>query len=403
MRLVEINAVPTGSTGRIMLNTAKLYKETGAEIKMFYAPIHTPKSINGFSFDSAHQKVGTHAEHIVHKTLGQITGLNGLFSWFGTRKLIKECKKFKPDIIHLHVLHAFCFCLPSLFRYIKKHNIPVVWTFHDCWAFTGHCPHFVGVNCEKWKTGCGGCPQLSCYPKSKIDTTSLAYKLKKKWFTSVKNMTIVTPSKWLAELTKQSFMGKYPIKVINNGIDLNIFKPTESNLREKFNIPPEKSIILGVSNGWTKKKGVDVFLELAKRLDNKKYQIVLVGKNGNDFSDNIITIQHTHNQQELAEIYTAADLFVNPTREEVFGIVNIEALACGIPVVTFNTGGSPECIDNKCGTVVDCDDIDAMEREIIRICSDKPYSKQACIERAKEFDMNNRFKEYVNLYEKIGG
>lgn len=406
MRIVEINAVPTGSTGHIMLNIANLVEEQGGETRMFYTPIYTQKYIKIFSFHNHHVKIGNHLENSLHATLGQITGLNGLFSYFGTKKLIKICKEFKPDIIHLHVLHAFCFCLPTLFRYIKKHNIPVVWTFHDCWTFTGHCPHFTMVNCDKWKTGCGKCPQLGCYPKARTDTTKLAYKLKRKWFTGVKNMTIVTPSEWLADLTRQSFMKENHVKVINNGINLEIFKPTESDFKEKYNIDEKKKIILGVASGWGNGKGLDVFVELAKRLDADKYQIVLVGTNDSTdkkLPDGIISIHRTESQKELAQIYTAADLFVNPTREDTYPTVNMESIACGTPVLTFNTGGSPELVDNTCGSVVNCDDIDALEKEIIRICGRSPYSKEACINKAKDFDMNDRFKEYVELYEQIKG
>lgn len=225
------------------------------------------------------------------------------------------------------------------------------------------------------------------------------WKCKRKWFTGIENCTIVTPSQWLADLVKQSYLKDYPVKVINNGIDLSIFKPTEGNFREKHGIVGKK-VVLGVAFGWGKRKGLDIFIELTRRLQ-KDYQIVLVG--ADDEVDkllpfNIISIHRTQNQKELAEIYTAADVFANPTREEVLGLVNVESLACGTPVVTFKSGGSPECIDDTCGSVVDCDDVDAMEFEIRRICEKKTYSVEACIQRARKFDMNVRFDEYVSLY-----
>ena len=212
-------------------------------------------------------------------------------------------------------------------------------------------------------------------------------------------MTIVTPSKWLSDLVKQSFLKDYPVKVINNGIDLSIFKPTQSDFRDHYGLVGKK-IVLGVAYGWNYRKGLDVFIELQNRLP-KNYQIVLVGTNKNIdgiLPTNIISIHRTQSQKELAEIYSTADVFVNPTREEVFGLVNVEAIACGTPVVTFKTGGSPECIDDTCGSVVPCNDIDAMEMEIRRICEERPYSKEACIAHSKNFDMNARFQEYVDLY-----
>lgn len=214
-------------------------------------------------------------------------------------------------------------------------------------------------------------------------------------------MTLVTPSEWLAELTRQSFLKDYPVKVINNGIDLSIFKPTESDFRRRYNCE-DKFILLGVAFGWGKRKGLDVFVELSKRLDSNRFQIVLVGTSeaiDTQLPSNIISIHKTDNQSQLAEIYTAADLFVNPTREENFPTVNIESIACGTPVITFNTGGSPEIIDDTCGCVVDCDDIDGMERAILRIESERPYSETSCMIRAQKYDMNEKFKEYVKLYE----
>lgn len=404
MKIVEINAVPTGSTGTIMRSISRVLEQNGGDFRVFFTPIYTQKNINKNYADKKCFCVGTHLENTIHAILGQLTGLNGLFSWFGTRQIIKECKKFKPDIIHIHVVHAFCFCLPMLFRYIKKHNIPVVWTFHDAWALTGHCPHFVMVKCDKWQSGCGNCPQLGCYPKSRVDNTAFALKLKKKWFMGVKNMTIVTPSQWLADLVKQSYLKDYDVKVINNGIDLDVFQPTKNTFRQIYSISNDKKIILGVASNWGKKKGLDVFIELAKRLDFAKYQIVLVGTDkaiDMHLPENIISIHRTNSQKELAEIYTAADLFVNPTREDTYPTVNMEAVACGTPVVTFNTGGSPEIVDGTCGVVVECDDIEGMEKEITRLCNEDCFENVSCFEKAKDFDKNKKFKEYLELYETI--
>jgi glycosyltransferase involved in cell wall biosynthesis len=226
------------------------------------------------------------------------------------------------------------------------------------------------------------------------------YRKKQEWFTGVQDLTIVTPSHWLAGLVGESFLKDYPVKVIHNGIDLPVFKPTESDFRKKHHCE-DKFILLGVAFGWGARKGLDVFIDLASRLDDR-FQIVLVGTDDNvdkNLPPNIISIHRTQNQTELAEIYTAADLFVNPTREEALGLVNIESLACGTPVVTFQTGGSPECVDPTCGSVVPCDDANALEQEILRIAETKPYSPDACLNKAKEFDMNERFEEYVRLYE----
>ena len=215
-------------------------------------------------------------------------------------------------------------------------------------------------------------------------------------------MTIIAPSQWLADLVKQSFLKDYPVKVIHNGIDLSVFQPTPSNFREKHNISDGKFLLLGVAFGWGKKKGLDVFVELSKRLDPQKYQIVLVGTDDTvdkQLPGNVISIHRTQNQKELAEIYTAADLFVNPTREENYPTVNMESIACGIPVLTFRTGGSPEILDEATGSVVDCEDVDAMEQEIVRVCQTRPFAESDCLQRAKTFDKMARFREYLDLLE----
>ena len=401
MKVAQINMVHNGSTGNIMHHISKLLHKSGEETMTFSTYNSNANYQKLPQAPENHNYYGSYFENFIHTAAAQLTGLNGCFSYFGTKKLIDELKKLNPDVIHLHNLHAFCINFPMLFKYIKKNRIPVIWTLHDCWTFTGHCPYFEIVNCDKWKTECHHCPQLSVYPKSRVDNTRTAHNLKKKWFLGVENMTIVTPSKWLGDLAKESFLKDYPVKVIHNGIDLSVFKPTESDFRAKHGLT-DKKVLLGVASGWGKRKGLDAFKELANRLDDD-YRIVLVGIDGKaqNLPDKIITVKKTENQKELVEIYTAADLFVNPTREENYPTVNMESLACGTPVLTFRTGGSPEILDATCGSVVDVDDVDAMEKEIIRICEEKPYSKEACLERAKNFDMYDRFEEYIETYKEV--
>ncbi len=399
MRIAEINMTSQGSTGRMMLDVAGVAKRRGYEVRTFSPRIFRKKFTKMPPSPDGHSYYGTYLESAVHLVLGIYLGFNGFGSYFATKSLVRKLKKFRPDVIHLHNLHNFCINFPVLFKYLKSINAKVVWTLHDCWTFTGHCPHFIIAECDRWKSGCYDCSQYMAYPKSRVDRSRLMYSMKKKWFTSLHNMTIVTPSHWLSDLVKQSYLKDYPVKVIHNGIDLNVFKPFSGDFRQRHNIG-DRHIVLGVAFGWGEQKGLDVFTELAKRLDDN-YRIVLVGTNeGVDklLPDNIISVHRTHNRQVLAEIYTTADVFANATREEVLGFVNIEALACGTPVVTFRTGGSPEIIDETCGCIVDCNDIDSFEKEIRRVCEEKPYSEAACLEKAKEFDMNDRFSEYISLF-----
>lgn len=391
--------VCTGSTGKIMLSIAGLERD---DLQIFtYSPYPFSKKYKEKPYVNDHHLFyGTWIERRISNVIGRVFGLNGLNCFFGTVQLIKNMRKKNVDVIHLHNLHSYCIYFPILMDYIKRKNIKIIWTLHDCWSFTGHCPHFDMIGCDKWKTGCHNCPQYREYPQSLFDSSKCMYKFKRKWFTGVKNMTIVTPSKWLAGLVKQSFLGEYPVKVINNGIDLDIFKPTESDFRKKYALE-NKYIVLGVAFGWDKRKGLDVFCEMAQRFDSEKFQIVLVGTDENidrNLPKNIISIHRTENQKELAEIYTAADVFANPTREENYPTVNMECIACGTPIVTFNTGGSPEMLDETCGAVVAKDDTDAMYNEIIRICETKPYSKDDCLKRAESFDENEKYKEYIKIY-----
>lgn len=333
--------------------------------------------------------------------LARITGFNGCFAWLETYKLLKKIDEFKPDIIHLHNLHDSYINLSMLFSYIKKHNVPTVWTLHDCWAFTGQCPHFTIVKCDKWKAGCHNCPQYKEYPASLYDNTKKMWQLKKKWFTGVKNMTIVTPSRWLARLAQESYLKEYSIRVINNGIDLNVFKPTQSNFRERYEIPADKHIILGVSFAWGYRKGLDCFVEMAEKL-GEQYQIVLVGTDDEidkNLPHNIISIHRTQNQKELAEVYSAANVFVMPTREENYPTVNMEAIACGTPVVTFRTGGSPEMLDDKTGKVVEANNIEVTEKAIKDICEKKGCNDEDYIVAySKKFNMQKKFTDYIELY-----
>ena len=393
MKIVQINAVPYGSTGRIMFQLADQVEADGGQTLC----------TAGFTWQKHDRKGFTITSNLLEKTLhmylARLTGLIGCFSAVPTLKLLRRIDAFHPDVVHLHNLHGWFINLPMLFSYLKRNSIPVVWTLHDCWAVTGHCTYFSMANCEKWRTGCGGCRHHRDYPQSWLDRSRPMWLKKKRWFTGVPDMTIVTPSKWLADIVSESYLSDYPVRVIHNGIDLSVFRPTEQDFRSRYHCR-DQFLLLGVAFDWGARKGLDVFIELSKRLDDR-FRIVLVGTNdGVDalLPENIISIHRTRDQRELAQLYSAADLFVNPTREDNFPTVNIEALACGTPVLTFRTGGSPEIPDETCGSVVPCDDIDALVGEIIRIEATRPYTPEACIRRAASFDANSRFEEYIGLY-----
>ena len=392
MEIVQINATcGIGSTGKICVGISELLTEKGIDNHV----LCSKSNDYPFGIELADSNY-TRIQSIKSRILGNY----GFNSKSETKKMIAELERLKPDIVHLHNIHGHDCNLEMLFTYFKKNKIKLVWTFHDCWAFTGYCVYFDMVRCEKWKTSCADCPQKNAYSLL-FDKSNKLFERKKKLFEGL-DLTIVTPSEWLADLVKQSFLKEYPVFVINNGIDLGVFKPIESDFREKYGIK-DKKIILDVAFDWDARKGLDVFVELAKRLP-EDYKIVLVGTNEEIdklLPENIISIHRTQNQRELAEIYSAADVFVNPTREDNYPTVNMESIACGTPVITFRTGGSPEMVDDTTGAVVECDDVDALEREIVRICANQLRYRDACISKAKDFDKNKRFEEYVTAYEQI--
>lgn len=393
MKILQINSVcGVGSTGRIATDLYKVLEEQGHECKIAYGRGTAPKGIDSI-------KIGSNLDNYMHVLKTRVFDKHGFGSVSSTMKFIEDVKEYDPDIIHLHNIHGYYINIEILFNYLKEANKPVIWTLHDCWAFTGHCAYFDYVGCDKWKNGCNKCPQKEGYPTSKVfDNSKLNYEKKRELFTSIKNMTIVTPSKWLANLVKESFLGKYPVEVINNGIDLEVFKPIESDFRERYNLQ-DKFIILGVASVWEERKGLKYFIELSKEL-SADYKVVVVGvteKQKKELPNNILAITRTNNVKELAEIYTAVDVFVNPTLEDNFPTTNLEALACGTPVITFNTGGSVESIDNKNGIVVYEKDLNALKKAILKI-NNNILNYEIKSEIYNKFD---RYKDYIELYHKL--
>lgn len=395
MKIVQINATcGTGSTGKICSAVASLLDQYNVENYIFYS--------SGKTSDPHGKKYQSNLNIKLQALYSRLFGNYGFNTVFATKKLLKELDEISPDIVHLHNLHGHNVNLTMLFRYFKRHSeIKIFWTFHDCWAFTGYCTHFTIEKCNKWINGCHNCPQSRRYSFF-VDRSSTLYNRKKELLTGL-DMTIITPSEWLAKLTKPSISGgrERKVKVINNGIDLSVFQPTKSDFRERHNIPPEKFVILGVAFDWGFRKGLDVFIELADKLP-EDYQIVLIGTNNDvdrQLPNNIISIHRTNNQRELAEIYTAADVFLNPTREENYPTVNMESIACGTPVLTFRTGGCPEIVDESCGCVIDCDDKENLVSSIIEMRNSNRFQRQACLDRAKAFNANDRFAEYIKLYD----
>jgi len=348
LKVLQINSVcGRGSTGRIVLDIHNALIGQGHKSLVAYGREPAIGCENAI-------RIGTRKDIYVHGLYTRILDKHGLGSQKATRQFIKNIEAENPDIIHLHNIHGYYLNYEILFRFLKNFGKPVIWTFHDCWPFTGHCAHFTYAGCERWQKVCHDCPQKRSYPKSLVfDNSRRNFERKREAFTGVKDLTIVTPSKWLAGLVNQSFLSEYETVVISNGIDTTVFRPVPSDFKSRHAIK-DKFMILGVANVWGQRKGLKYFLELANILENDEI-IVLVGltkKQVESLPANIIGITRTNNIQELVEIYSAADVFVNPTLEETFGMTNLEAQACGTYVVTFDSGGTRETIiDSSHGTV----------------------------------------------------
>lgn len=390
MKIVQLNVTcGAGSTGKICLAVSELLTERGVENYILYS--------EGQSDYPLGIKYAGDLQRKLQAVKTRLLGNYGFNSKAITKALIKELDRINPDIVHLHNLHGHGCNLTELFSYFKENKIRLYWTFHDCWAFTGYCPHFDMAGCDKWQTQCHSCSQRAAYSLF-LDRSKELFEKKKELFSGL-DLTIITPSQWLASLVKKSFLGNYEVRVINNGIDLDIFTERQSNFREKHSIG-DKFLILGVAFNWDNRKGLDVFCELARSLPTD-CQIALVGTNEavrQSLPENIIAIDRTGNQQELAEIYSAADVFANATREDTFPTVNIESLACGTPVVTFDTGGSGEIIDGTCGLKVAKNDTKALIKALMSIKENRPFSKANCRKRAESFRAEEKFREYVGIY-----
>lgn len=399
MKILQITAnIGTGSVGRIAEDLYFGIKNNGWDCKVAYGrDKHTRISKEDII------KIGNKFDVYLHAIYTRIFDRTALdfASSTATKKLIKQIENYNPDIIHLHGNYGYYINVKILFNYLKNKNIKVISTFHCCWDFTGHCSHFTYVKCEKWKTGCFCCPEKKSFPASFIfDNSKKNYFDKKELFTSVKQKIIVTPSQWLKELVVQSFLSKYPVYVINNGIDINAFTGTYLDL-QKYGIVKDKPLILGVASVWSSRKGLNDFIELAN-LTNNDIQIAVVGINqklAKKLPHNLIAIERTESKNELAALYSQATVFFNPTYEDNYPTVNIEAIACGTPVVTYQTGGSPESVlKYNGGYVIEHKDYKKL-LQIVR----QNFGKSLTVTEEQRRDMSSErmVEDYIKLYTEV--
>ena len=395
MNVLQINSVcGIRSTGRICTDIAEILEKEGHDCKIAYGRESVPDVYQRFAI-----KIGNESDVKMHALKSRVFDSAGFESKEATRDFIEKLKDWKPDIIHLHNLHGYYINLPILFNYIKSNNIPVIWTLHDCWAFTGHCTHFERIGCNKWMNesdGCSHCQRKKDYPKSVfLDCSSANLKRKRECYNGVRNMTIVTPSRWLAAFIENSILSQFPVKVIPNGIDTTIFRPIESDFRKKYKLE-NKKIVLGVADGWNVPGRRDDFYHLSELLDDS-YKVVMVGydpKKIHEAPDRVLALPKTNNTKELSEIYTAADVFINPTYEDNYPTINLEAQACGTPVITYRTGGSVENVNPL--LIVDRGDVEGL-KEKVELVNKKDFKMPEGLSIIKE----DNYQKYIDLYKKI--
>lgn len=397
MKVLIINAsCGNGSTGRIVADLYHMLRNKGHFCKIAFGH-GEPRMVPYEDTIRVNNKWG----YYIHNVLGKLFDRAGFFSRQKTKKFVKIIEEYKPDLIHLHNLHGFWINIDILFKELRKLNIPIVWTLHDCWAYTGHCSHYTTNKCYKWVDGCHACQHLDVYPRSYfVDNSRNNYLKKKVLFTSVDKMTIVTPSKWLAGEVKKSFLDKYPVTPIPNGIDLKTFSRKEFVSRKKFGIPEKKKVLLAVSFVWNKEKGLDDLIELSKKIDKDEYVMVIVGLSARQketilLPPTIIAIERTSNIDDLVELYSLSDVFLNPSYQETMGMVTAEAIACGTPVIVYDKTAVPEIVDPQSGFVVEAGDITAMKEKIEKALD---LNKESISKCAMKFEKNNQYEKYYTIY-----
>lgn len=397
---IEVNS---GSVGRIAEQIGQVAMSHGWDSYITYARNHLPSK-------SKTIKIGTKWDVYWHGIMTRLFDRHCLHSTKATKKLIQQIEIIKPNIIQLHHIHGYFLNMEVLFKYLSSVSIPVVWIFHDCWAITGHCAYFDYVGCSKWRIQCRACVQKKMYPGSfLLDRSSKNYQLKKELFTSVRNMTIVAVSNWLGNIVSQSLLRQFPILVIQNGIDLELFSPQSNHniktMKDKLGLSEDSVVLLGVASTWDQRKGLTDFVQLYSIIPSK-WKIVLVGLSKRQIKKlpmGIIGISRTENVKQLAELYSLATVFVNPTWEDTFPTTNLEALACGTPVITYRTGGSVESVTEEVGYVVEKGDVAAIKDCVNEILSKGEITyNDVCRNRAIAlYNKNDRFEDYIKLYNRL--
>lgn len=409
MKILMINVVcGIRSTGRICTDLAKTLEEQGHEVKIAYGRERVPSEFEKYAV-----RIGNNLDVRLHGVQARLADRAGFGSAYVTRRFVRWIEEYNPDVIHLHNIHGYYINVEILFNYLRTCGKKIIWTLHDCWAFTGHSAYCNAVNCNRWIEGCFDCPQRKAYPKSFRDCSEKNWLRKKECFSNIPNMTIVTPSYWLAGLVEKSYLKGATVTTIHNGIDISCFHSDGSLCGDK-DLPSDKEdrknkygmggkiVLLGVASVWDEYKGYDTFLKLAEQLP-EEFAIVLIGLSAQQTAslpEGILGIERTDSVEQLREIYSMADAFVNPTLEDNYPTTNMEAIACGTPVITYDTGGSKESVNQECGFVVEKGNLEQLKEIILQ----KKYlqlseNKEAFQKQRQKFDKYLMLEKYMAIYE----
>lgn len=400
-KLLQVNPVVrlNTSTGRIMREIGELAISEGWESYVAYSgardgmPPHSSQLV----------PVGDKLDVALHFLTTRIFDAHGLASRRATRRFIRRIRAIDPDVIHIHNIHGYFLNYPMFFRYLQESGKPVIWTVHDCWLYTGHCYYYSAAHCDKWKKGCGHCPQLRSFPASWLfDRSARNLRDKQQAFGALDNLTIVPVSEWIRQEMASSILADKHFQVIHNGIDLDTFRPEAAE--GEAAVPG--TMILGVASIWLEEKGLSDLIALAGKLHPGE-KLVLVGKTTEEqrkrIPAQVQVIERTENIHKLASLYAQATAFVNPTWQDNYPTVNLEAIACGTPVVTYRTGGSVEAVTEGTGFVVEQGDVDGMLSRVREIASwDRVETATRCRQWAlRHFRKEDCYKNYIKLYENL--
>lgn len=399
-KLVLVNTVCSGSHGRLMRDLRSAAQANGFQVCVAYG--------RGDPFSGDTVRIGAQKDVLAHVALTRALDMHGRGSRGATEAFVRHLSDLSPDLLHLHNIHGYYLHAQTLFDFIRERNLPTLWTLHDCWALTGHCSHFTRAYCARWQNGCHDCPLKREYPASfGLDASRRNWQWKKDAFSTVPTLRLVTPSLWLSDVVRGSYLGQLPRRVVPNGIDLSLFRPVDgSAVRESLGVEPDQALLLCVARPFDARKGYADMLRVAERL-KEKARVVMIGLSDRQLRSlppYVIGLSGTDGPEELVPYYAAADCLVNPTYEDTYPTVNMEALACATPVVGYGVGGAKEQLADPVGLPLPVGNPDLLADSALRSALKKKSLSPLCRRYAEQhFDRGKAIGQYIEIYHQMTG